>query len=340
MKRWLRITAFAVALAIGVGIASPAYAGQPGESNYWSPEVSNGQNVQGRGEDEARAPNGDLVEVWRGWTNDEIYLSVNNGPARRWQSTLSGNVARTYARPRVVWTDAGWRIWHTGVDGHIYYGGISVSGGQLVGFGEFWQVPNNAVTRPDQPPAVVALPGGESAYLAWVGSNSNQIYGLYYNGGVSPTVWGQPVAIPHATSATAPNLAFNRNWGTDQLGLTWAGEDHGVYLAWQTYGTSSWSTFHLYGRSTNVTPSIVFTDNGTGQLAIIPYVNGSSSGATEYTTLRSDRTWGGQWTTESQQLATWNHLPPTLATYNNVVYSIAIALNGYMYWKASGDYSK
>lgn len=337
MRRWLRVAAIVASIAIGLGIAAPAaIAAQPGESSTWYQEVAGGSQIEGRGEDEARSPDGTLVEVWRGFNNNEIYVSVNNGAVWRWVSTLSGNVPQTYARPRVVWTEYGFRVWHTGTDGHIYYAGMTINNGQVVGLGEFWQAPSNVVTRNDQPPAVVGLPGGESVYLAWVGSNSNQLYGLYYDG--NNHVWHPAEAIPGATSPVAPNLAFNRNWSTRQLALTWAGEDHNVYIAWQLYGNSSWTTYRYQGRQTASSPSIAFTDNGHGQLVVTPYVNGQSGGGVQYTTLNSDRTWNGVWTPEITSQS-WQYTP-NLVAWQNVVYSIAVAYNGYIWWKASGDYGK
>ncbi|MEU0041225.1 hypothetical protein [Streptomyces sp. NPDC006333] len=291
------------------------------------------------------------MQVWRGYDNNNIWVSINNGAPLAWPN------GQSYAAPQVVWTAYGFRVYHTGTDGHIYYAGLSYSGNgpsaNLTALGGWQQVPNNVVTPNDSPPAVTALynpgdstsdpeNGGESVYLAYRGANSTQIYGVYFYGVGSnryPNNWHAPTAIPSATSEVAPSLAYNQSW--NRIVMAWAGQDAHVWVASQIVGNSSWSAPDMVGTMQTVTrPALALTDDGAGQIAVVPYANGYSGGTTEFISIYRDSTrpagvlyllWTGEITGNN-----WTNI--FLSSNNNDVYFNATNSLGYDYWKHTGSY--
>jgi hypothetical protein len=294
--------------------------------------------------DEVRDSNGNLVQVWRGASNNNIYISMNNGPSQVWRSP-DGTTAQTYAAPQIIWTDYGFRIYHTGTDGHIYYAGIGTdSYGHITALGNWTQVPNSVVTPNDQTPAVTALPGGESVYLAYRGANSTQIYGVYFNGvgdNRYPGGWRSPVSLGGFTSNVAPAIAYNGSW--NRIILTWAGEDHHVWAASQILGSSYWGPpIQLGGMQTADTPTIALTDNGAGEIAVIPWANGYSGGTSEIISIYRDSTLPSAiyyllWTGEISGI-NWAHITLN-ADHNDINMNASQDYAGnYDYWKRSGEY--
>lgn len=153
-----------------------------------------------------------------------------------------GGAATTYATPQIVATDYGFRVYHTGTDGRIYYAGLSINAGQ-VGLLGGWRTVPGVITRNNMAPAVTAMPRGESVYLAYHGATSDQIYGAFFNGFGDDrynTGWQAPRAIPGVFSSSTPSIAYNNSW--NHLVLTWAGTDLQVNYSTQLYGSAYWST--------------------------------------------------------------------------------------------------
>ncbi|MFJ4851516.1 MULTISPECIES: hypothetical protein [unclassified Streptomyces] len=287
--------ALMAALALVMGSGATAFAAQPGEETYPHQQYENGAPLRHRGFTEARDLR-DLVQVWRGFDNDNIWVSINNGAPMQWPG------AQSHAAPQIVWTAYGFRVYHTGTDGHIYYAGLSTDAyGHITALGSWQQVPNNVVTPNDSPPAVTSLyhagdvnseldHGGESVYLAYRGANSTQIYGAFFYGVGSnryPNNWHAPTAIPHATSEVAPSLSYHQSW--NRIVMAWAGEDLHTWAASQIVGHSDWSAPEQIGTMQTVTrPALVLTDNGGGQIAVVPYANGWSGGTTELISIFRD----------------------------------------------------
>ncbi|MET9880828.1 hypothetical protein ABZZ36_40445 [Actinacidiphila glaucinigra] len=345
-KKMARLTGVALipALAIAIGAGTSAYAAQPGEESGWHQQFAGGSAVAHRGMDEARDAQGNIVQVWRGATNNNVYISMNNSTPWAWTTNNGTALAQTYAPPQVVWTDYGFRIYHTGTDGHIYYAGIGQDAyGHITALGNWLQVPNNVVTPNDRPPAVAALPGGESVYLAYRGSNSAQIYGVYFNGQGDnryPGGWHTPVALGSATSNWAPALDFNGSW--NRLVMAWTGEDHHIYASSQIYGSSNWGPpVQIGSLQSNESPTMALTDNGAGQIAIVPYALGYSGGTTELASIYRDSTLPSgihtqAWTGETSGI-NWGDI--TLSADDNDIYmNAAQEFNHLDYWKHTGSY--
>src|ERR1700712_3568584 len=102
-KRWrVALIAALTALALSVAFAGPALAGEPGEWGSWSEEHVGSQQLEARGTvSEARTQQGNLLQVWRGETNNIVWLSMNNGNAFQ-LTNPDGTSTATYFSPTVV----------------------------------------------------------------------------------------------------------------------------------------------------------------------------------------------------------------------------------------------
>lgn len=273
--RIFRVAAPALAVATAVvGLAGPAFADLPGAGDGWHPVTYSGGQIQSSTtEGEARDSRSNILHAWRGKDNDNIWVSLNNGPAYPLPATAgSSDHAQTLAAPTVIWTNDGgrgnFRIFHTGKDGHIYQHRIQLTTSyQLPGaLPSATDVPNGARTNTNQPVAAAALPNN-SYMLAWNSQTSDDIWTMYYDAPASKFAAAQ--AVPNARSQDAPSLAAQVNDGDDpapwnQVVLAFEGMDFNMYMARQQYGTSSWTNPKKVGPYTTSAPSVALTDNGYG----------------------------------------------------------------------------
>ncbi|MEU5710015.1 MULTISPECIES: hypothetical protein [Streptomyces] len=269
------------AAAAVLGVASPALADLPGAGTGWQPVTYSGGQIRSSStEGEARDNLSNVLHAWRGSDNDNIWISLNNGPAYPLPATAgSTDHAQTYAAPTVIWTNDGgrgnFRIFHTGKDGHIYQHRIQLTTSyQLPGtLPNATQVPNDARTNTNQPVAAAALPGN-SYMLAWNSQTTDDVWTMYYD--AATTTFNAPQAVPNARSQDAPSLAAQVNDGNDpapwnQVVLAFEGTDFNVYMARQQYGSSTWTNPKKVGPYTTSTPSVALTDNGYGVITFRDY---------------------------------------------------------------------
>jgi hypothetical protein len=82
LKRW-RLLAIAVLTAIMafavIATSSEAIAQQPGESSHYTPENVGGNVLQLRGSYSEARNGGHLLAVWRGATNNQVWMAFDNG---------------------------------------------------------------------------------------------------------------------------------------------------------------------------------------------------------------------------------------------------------------------
>lgn len=326
LRRWrLPLVALMAALGLTLATSSQAFAAQRGESATWFAEIENNVPVRAGSEfSEARDTAGNLVQVWRGYNTDNIYVSVNHGPPRTFPS------AWTYRAPRIVSTNNGFRVFHTGTNGLIYYASLYTGGRELI-FGDWTAVPHNAVTVNDQPPAVTALPNN-GLYLAWRGSNSSETWGMYFN--VMNGQWDFPVRIPLALSYSAPAIAFSASWN-NRIVLVYRALDNRVAMVTQYYGSGTWSGAMVLGNEyTWTTPALALTANGEGQIGVIRA--SATSLTVDLTTIYAIGPQYSGWSAETTNAAFG--YPPTLTTNGvNNTYLLDTNTQGYVYWKQSGS---
>ena len=116
----LMLTALLTALAVCLPAAA-AWASPPNESSSWTAEMTADGRIQTpNAPAEAYSAQGNhQMQVWRGDDN-HIYLSVDHGPDLR-IGTDTEDITNTLAAPRVVQYGPYWAVFHTGIDGQIYW---------------------------------------------------------------------------------------------------------------------------------------------------------------------------------------------------------------------------
>lgn len=282
-RSWLAAVALmACAAVIGIStLASAATFGFPGEEDQYHPVTYSGGQIFSRSTPgEARDDRGDILHAWRGEDNDNIWISLNNGPAYPLPATAgSPNHAQTWAFPTVIWTDDGgrgnFRIFHTGTDGNIYQHRIQLTTAYALPatLPYATQIPNDARTYAQQSVAAAALPGN-SYILAWNSQTSDDIWTMFYNG--TTTNFLSPQVVPNAHSNKAPALAAEVNGGNDpapwnQVVLAFTGLDNYVYMVRQQYGTPNWTAPKWTELWTRWAPSVALSGSGYGVITVTDY---------------------------------------------------------------------
>ncbi|MET9125064.1 hypothetical protein [Streptomyces sp. NPDC004528] len=324
----LSATAFAVALSVLV----VPFATQAEAANGWSPELSNGSQVHTHRISQARDPNNNLVDVWLDGQGS-INIAYNNRRAQTWTGAVSA------VAPRVVYTDFGWRVFHTGTDGHIYYAGFQVNSDQTLTLGSWQQIPGNVTTS--RAPAVTALHGshGEEWMLAYRG-NDARIYTQYHTRGSGQQGQGTfntPLPIASATSDHGPDVALNP--ASNGISVIWTGSNNSpnVWESHQTYGSPSWSPARsvVTAPGPNISePAIAFTvDTRIAEIVVGSFTNGDATyyGAPERLSSDGLIAAGGSHVVINEQFETND--PPVLSPQGNQIWGIGTDPNGNAFYK-------
>lgn len=330
----LAVAAVLTALTL-VAVAAPAaFANEPGESNTWSAEMAGQDQVRSvtGSVSEARDPYGNHALVTTN-TTGQVVLTYNSGSEYTWWDS------QTYATPQIIWTNFGWRVFHTGGDRHVYYAGFTVNSDGSITLGSWVQVPGNVLSNIDNPPGVVAVIGpvdttSEEWELVWTGTD-NQLYAQWhirYQGDNNIGYFASPQTIPGATSYYGPNIAFD---GVNQrFYAVWTGTDNLVYAALQSYGSGYWgNTVRIggYGYQFNGVPAIRFVNNGFDGLVVAHdsvsdtyRISAIDDGNTPLTTQ--------PWSAESTNWGTGGSAA-LVAVAATILYLLAPDNNGYVYNK-------
>ncbi|MFF0160423.1 hypothetical protein ACFYRY_23265 [Streptomyces sp. NPDC005263] len=328
LSRWrLLLLAVITACAVTLLTTTEALAAEPGESNQWTGERENGIPAQAGGDiQEARNPNtGQLVQIWRGWSDNSIYVSLNNNQVRLWPAPSGGTRPQTLSNPQIVFNGGYWWAFHTGVDRRVYYSRIAVNDGVL-SLGSWYRIPNEVETPNNLSVAVASLPNN-GWYLTYRGASSEELWGIYYNG--QNGQWDLPVTVPGATSYSAPALAWS-SYG-QALVLVYRGLDDRVNVRRQHYGNPRWTDSEiLNGVTTDAQPAVAFANNGFGQVAVR-----RPDTRLSLTTINEVNGYAG-WSNEINGFTA--RYGPVLVASLAAIYLIATSGNGYVYWKQSRQF--
>jgi hypothetical protein len=263
-KRWrLAPLAALTALAMSLALAGPAFAAEPGEWGSWGVESANGQQIYVHGTVSEARNNGNLVDVWRGETNNHVWISINNGNPITLQNP-DGSYTETYYSPVVVpWESARFMIFHTGTDGNIYYTWIDPTAGNWAG--SWTAIPGQSTNM-----AVSAAQignQGEDIYLVYHSSSDDRIWGTYFDG----QTWGSTQNIGGGNSPAAPSVTYNNY----HLYAFARGEDNQVWMA-QSYDIfgQTWTGWSPQGGYTYISPEVT-TNLNTGEM-VVNYVDENS----------------------------------------------------------------
>ncbi|MEU1782559.1 hypothetical protein ABZ545_24195 [Streptomyces abikoensis] len=334
-KRW-RLSAIALLTALSTLFLMnpPAYASQPGEGTNWEYETAGGTLIQTYSAlAEERSPDSNvLIQVWRS-RQSTVAVSVNHGP----RFDLPG--ATTYAPPQVVverdsGSTATFRVFHTGTDGHVYYGSVSAraSDQNPSAHGLWAQVPGEVVTPTTFAVAVTEGPNG-GAYLAYRGANSREVWRTYFDG----TSWDAVHTIPGVATDHAPRMrALWGGWRTTHFfdtafNMIYIGADHRVNVIRQTPGHGDWWGHEVLGEMVgDESAEVAISSTGQGQVAV------RHGTQVALTTINHNGGWQGAWDMENT-----GHVAVAifLVAYQYRGYLIAQSSNGYVEWKPSRQFT-
>ena len=297
--------------------ATQSFAQLPGESSsYTSEQVGDAPLSLQNTYSEARNGGG-LLTVWRGETNNQVWLSLNNGTP----FTIGGTV--TFESPTVApWGEDGFMVFHTGDDGNIWYTPVFGDGENS---GTWTAVPGNFTNM--------------SVSVAQMGTNSNNLYMVYRGLGSDLRVWGTWYNFSSNTWAPAENISggsgnsspgVSMNNVSNRLTVTVGGTDNQLWMTSQTLGAAAWNSWTPMGVSTYDTPHSVACANG-NMVFSIRDIN-------SHPEFAKFNAWGDQQTGFSVDTTGFQSDWAVQLTANgNTAYSLITGFNNGGYWKQVYD---
>jgi hypothetical protein len=318
----LALGAALAALAVSVTVAGPASAAEPGEMNWWAPEnVGNPtQQLAARGHiTEARNSNGNsgtnLLQVWRGENNNNVWLSMNGG------NPFTLGTTATYVSPTVVpYGNDSFMVIHTGTDGNIYDTVVYADG---TWDGAWLQVPyqstNNAVS------ATQMGAGSSNVMMVYRGTSNQNVYSTMYLGNTDGAQGWQPaVQAGGGTTFTGPGVTYN-----PVSGIVYAvirGLDNQVWM--NSIANGQWGSWTGQGIWTYNTPEIAANDQ-TGNMLVSAV--GRDSNTPQY---RAYTQWGNARDFWSPDITGWQTVYAVgLSLFNGYIYALITGQNGLTWWK-------
>jgi hypothetical protein len=320
LKRW-RMALVAILAAFAVSVAfSGAASAEPNEANHWTGEtVNNGQTIETRNTmGEARQGN-NIIDVWRGATNNNVWISINHGNAFQIGSTT------TFAAPTVVpWGSDRFMIFHVGTDNRIYNTWIDVAGNTP---GSWSAVPGQ--TTREQVSVTQMGHNSFELYMVYRSSNDDRVWGTQFSnfGGTWPAAgnWGFITNINGGQTPSPPSVTFDPAGG--RLWAVVRGEDNQIYMNSADADDVHWGTWGSQGGSAGDGPTIAATNNGDGDL-LVAYRD--TNAYVTYGLFNIGGTFTG-WQTDNNAWQTFN--PILLSVFGGIIYAIVTGLDNHAYWK-------
>jgi hypothetical protein len=317
-----QLTAFAV-----LATAKQAFAGLPGESSTWNAEKVGASGLSLAGTYSEARNGGHLLSVWRacacsgGSTSIQVWMSLDNGSPFTIAETAS------YVSPTVApWGPNAFMVFHTGVDGNIWYTPVNSDGSNL---GKWYNVPNNTTNMP----VSVAQMGTDSynLYMVYRGvGNDKRVWGTWFGG---PNGWSTPENISGGSANTAPAVVMNNV--SNRLYVAVQGTDNALWMTSQALGAHGWNSWDRLGQPTVDTPHLATNSNGN---IVVSVLNGNSIGNLQRPQYALFDPWGNQktgWSTDiSGKQTPW---AVQLTANGNFVYALLTDVDGNGWWKQVYD---
>jgi hypothetical protein len=228
-----------------------------GETGAWTREIVGGGtplNLQGLYSEARNA--GHLLSVWRGATNNQVWMSLDNHTP----FTIGGTV--TFQSPTVApFGNDSFMVFHTGDNGEIWYTQVFGDGHNS---GTWTAVPGNFTNLP----VSVAQMGTNSnnLYLVYRGlGNDLRVWGTWYDG--QTNTWAGADNISGGSANNAPGVSMND--ATNQLTVTVQGTDNQLWMTHQALGAPAWNSWLPKGAFTENTPHSTACANGNMVVSII-----------------------------------------------------------------------
>lgn len=319
-KRWrLALMAVLAALAVSITVAAPAFAAEPGESGTWNAEYVGSQQLESRGTVTEARNGGELVQVWRGETNNAVWMSIDNG------NPFTLGTTATYVSPTIVpWGSNNFMVIHTGTDDNIYYTTLWVNSDGSPGWtGAWYQVPNQTT---DAPVAATQMGAGSSnVIMLYQGLSNNNVYSTTYLGNIDGSIGWQPaIWVSGGTTFAGPGVTYNPASG--RVFAVIRGEDNQVWM--DSIVNGQWGGWAGQGFYT-YTPPQIGVNAATGNM-LVSAVDENSS-IPNYRTYDQNGGNPGDW---SQDSTYWQTIYAVALSYvNRALYAIFTGQNGIAYYK-------
>jgi hypothetical protein len=289
---------------------------QPGEDSlYGAQGTQEGDTVNlTRSSYSEIIKNGVDLEAWRDLSN-KVVMAIDGVKA------FSIATTETELAPTVVgWDPVGsgdssiahFLIFHTGVDGGIYFTDQAKNRitNQTEGSGRWQQVPGQTTKASV---SVVEFDNRGDLFMAYQGAGSDEsVYGTWYDN--AHQTWHFLGNIGGGKTFSAPSVTFNPV--TNQLWIVVRGLDNAVWYTHQSVGSSTWAPWTSLGRQTMTSPQIVAAKNGD---MIISYVDFSEN--PWYHRFGGSLSSLGDWTKDSTGWQTFNPVE-LMADESDNVYSL------------------
>lgn len=317
-KRWrLALIAVLTALAVSVAFTGEAFA-QEGEAGSWNEEYVGSDQLALRGTISEARNGGELLQAWRGATNNIVWLSRDNESAFELRNP-DGSSTATYVSPTVVpYGQNSFMVFHTGTNGVIYY--TQVNPANSTWSLQWYPVPNQAS---NMTVSVAQLgPGSNQLYMVYRGVNSDQVWGTLYDG----YGWQGAQNIGGGRSPSAPSVTYN--YRTGGLFAAVRGNDNQVWMSASGNRGSGWSEWWANGGYTYVSPAIVA--NGETGLMLLGEVD-ENTYRPNYRVYASNGSAISDW---SQDITGWQTVEAVqLVAVGAAMYVLMTGLNGWSYYK-------
>lgn len=296
----LLVVVFLTTALAAVAPAKQAFAQLPGEQSFFNSEMQGGNVLFLQGTYSEARNGGHLITVWRGSTNNQVWISLDNRKA----FTIGGTV--TFVSPTVVpWGEDGFMVFHTGDNGDIWYTPVFGDGNNS---GNWTNVPGNFTNLPV---SVAQMGTGSSnLYLVYRGlGNDRRVFGTWYN--FSSNRWAGAENINGGLANNAPGVSMNN--ATNQLFITAQGTDNQLWMTHQTLGSSSWSPWFPPHVGTINSPYSAACANGNMVVSIL-----DGNGHPEYAKFDGFGNQQTGWNVDTSEPSVW---PLQLAANENNVFT-------------------
>jgi hypothetical protein len=306
-------------LAVSVTFTTSAFAGEQGESGSWNEEYVGNQPLESQGTVTEARNGGELVQVWRGETNNAVWLSIDNG------NPFTLGTTATYVSPTIVpWGSNNFMVIHTGTDDNIYYTTLWVNSDGSPGWtGSWYQVPNQTTDAAVSATQMGA--GSSNVIMLYQGVSNNNVYSTTYLGNIDGSIGWQPAQwVSGGTTFTAPGVTYNPVSGT--VFAVIRGEDNQVWM--NSIVNGQWSDWTGQGFYTYNSPQIG-VNAATGNMLVSAV--GEDSYIPNYRTYDQNGNYPGAW---SQDITNWQTIYAVGLSYvAGALYAIFTGQNGYVYYK-------
>jgi hypothetical protein len=250
-NRIVRVLALAGVFAITVGKGS-AQSLSDDSGNGLNLEYVNGNPLtmqMNTGYNEARI-NGVLMEVWEGATNQNVWMSINNGLPFTFSEALTNNT------PTVIpYGSDQFMVFFTGTDNHIWYSFVGTDGSNP---GRWYQVPNNQTTGMPVAAAPMGGPGTTNVFVAYHGNTTDNIYQTWYDG--SSGTWSDAEDLGRGVSPSHPAVTYNI--ATNQMVVAIQGTNNHLLINSQALGAQGWGIWQDEGLLCLGPPALVSIPSG------------------------------------------------------------------------------